>query len=560
MSKKNMEEKNLKETSVTEEAAAPEAEETAAKESKAEKKPKKQYTPEEEAKRALNKVKRRKKMKYGALSTVITLVIVAIIIVANVICNVLDKRYNWNIDLTSSGLYQIDEQTIGYLNKLNTDIEMVVLAEESNYQENSKLKIVQETLNRFQAESNGHISVKYVNMTKNPELVKPYQDKYDGEFEEGDVVVTAGELLRVVPFDNLISRTQSIDYTTYQYVYNYTFIGEQSLLSAVAGVTDLNPVTVALINTTGGSSLYSQYDTYNFMAVQDLLEKNNYTVKAMDIANDEFPEGTMMAVLCAPANDLSEAQIKKLTDFLYNDGKYGRKLIYFASLYQQQETKNLDEFLEVWGIEVGRSYLQEGDEKTAQYVLMAVGQANGIPTATLTDSEINASAVDTKLPVIAPLGRPIKQLFESNAGRTTEALLTTAKTTFVVPFDADETFSKDDAETGSFPVAVHAAQYFRIGDDQQEVSSTVTAFGSAFMLDPMIVQSKSYNNSGYFVSVVNALSGKESLITIAEKSLNSTQITITDAQAKAIRNVVIIFLPLAVAIIGVVVYLRRRNR
>ena len=120
-------------------------------------KSKQNLTPAEERERALNRVKRMKKLKYGTLATVITVVFVAIVVVVNVICGVLDNRYNWDIDLTSSGLYEIDEKTAEYLNQLNSDVELVVLANESDFQGNNMLKVISETLDRFKAEANGHI-------------------------------------------------------------------------------------------------------------------------------------------------------------------------------------------------------------------------------------------------------------------------------------------------------------------------------------------------------------------------------------------------------------------
>ena len=50
------------------------------------------------------------------------------------------------------------------------------------------------------------------------------------------------------------------------------------------------------------------------------------------------------------------------------------------------------------------------------------------------------------------------------------------------------------------------------------------------------------------------------MITVASKSLDPTKITITEAQAKTIRNVIVFVIPAAVALIGILVYVRRRNR
>lgn len=533
--------------------------ENPAEDAKADKKQKRMRTPEEEKERALNKVKRRKKFKYGALAAIITVVVIAVIVLINIICGVLDDRFNWNIDLTSSGLYEISDETVGYLNQLNSDIDMVVMAEEKYFLENTKLKVVAETLNRFKAESNGKIKVQYVDLTKNPDVVKKYTENYNGEFTQGDVVVASGDLQRVVPFNEIIRTNQSIDYTTYQYVYDYTFVGEKSLLSAIMGVTDLNPVSVAVIDKANGEQISYQYEAYSVQRINELLEKNNYQITELDIATDELsPAAYDMAVLCAPYNDLTEAQIDKLNKFLNNDGKYGKQLVYFASVYQT-ETPKLDDFLETWGLAVSDNIAYEGDASKAQYVNLALGMMQQIPIATVAaDEKYNTAAMGSKLPVIAPLCRPIERLYEMNSGRTTVPLLQSSDTAFLYPIGADaDSFDQASAKTGTFDLAVYGTQNFLI--DNVEVTSTVVAFGSMWMLDYYVASSSSYYNADYFVTLMNGLAGKENMITIAEKSLNDTTITVTDGQVSTVRTVVIFVLPLAVALLGAFIVIRRRN-
>lgn len=565
---KNKEEKNLTpqseetvETAAEEVAEAVESAEekveAAEKKDKKEKKPKRQRTPEAEKERALNKVKRRKKFKYGTLATIITVVVIAVVVMVNVVCGVLDDRFHWNIDLTSSGLYEISEESKTFLNQLNNDIDMVVMADEDYFLTNAKLKVVSETLDRFKAESNGHISVQYVNMTESPEIVKKYSDNYTGEFKQGDVVVAADSLQRVVEFSDLISTEQSIDYSTYQYVYNYTFKGENSLISAIMGVTDLNPKHVAVINKMNGQDIFYQYETYNYQSLLDLLNKNNYSVTEIDIASDPIDASYDAAILCSPVSDLTEAQIDKLNAYLYNDGEYSKQLIYFAGIYQK-ELPNLDGFLETWGIKIENAAIYESNDNAAQYVTTALSVLEKIPVAAVGDTTYTAGFDAVKLPFVAPLFRPVTQLFDNNSGRTTKAMLTTADTAFLFPLDATEDFDIKDAETGSYNLAVSATQNFTFENEQH--TSTLIAFGSSWMLDAYVSQSSSYSNAEYFVTVMNSLTGKENVVTVADKSLNPTEITMKQTSINAIRIVVIFIIPLLVAVIGIVVFIRRKNK
>lgn len=559
----------LKEYAEEEQAAAAASEE---KEADSKKKKKNNRTPEEEKERALKSVKRRKKLKYGTLSVVISVVFIAIVVAINLICGMLDERYNWNIDLTSEGLYQIEDQTVEFLHKLNDDVKITVLANEAFFFEDANLKVLAETLTRFKTESNGHITVEYIDANKNPEAISVYKQNYSGDLQSGDVVISKGDLVRVIAMSNggyrtngpttyLFQQETSIDYSTYQQTSSLSFVGEQSLVSAIMGVTDLNPVKIGMIDMTNGIQIYDERDSYCYQRIKELLDKNNYEVESVDIATAELSADYDVLMLCSPTNDLTEAQIQKITDFLNNDNKYGKNLLYFGSPFKSKSTQNLDAFLEVWGLKFGDAYISESDEMAAQVASIAIGTVGGIPVVKPNlEAELNVNYQSSTLPIIAPLCCPIERLYDQNSGRNTKALLSTAETCYLYPLDESaKDLDPAKAEKASFDVAVIADSTFTTGSDI--LKSQVTAFGSAWFIDYVVGASAgSYDNANYFINVMNTLTGKEAAMTIAEKSLDTAHITVSDSQSKAIRNVTVIIIPLAVAALGVIVYVRRKNR
>ncbi len=560
----------LKEYAEEEQAAATASDEK--KEADTKKKKKSNRTPEEEKERALNSVKRRKKLKYGILSVVISVVFIAIVVAVNLICGILDERYNWNIDLTSEGLYEIEDQTVEFLQKLNDDIKITVLANEAFFFEDANLKVLSETLSRFKTESNGHITVEYIDANKNPEAISVYKQNYTGDLQSGDVVIAKGDLVRVIAMSNggyrtngpttyLFEQQSSFDPATYQQTSSLSFVGEQSLVSAIMGVTDLNPVKIGMIDMTNGMQIYDERDSYCFARIKELLDKNNYEVESVDIALSELSADYDVLMLCSPTNDLTEAQVQKITDFLNNDNKYGKNLMYFGSPFKSKSTANLNAFLELWGLKIGDAYISESDEVAAQVASIAVGTVGGIPVVKPNmEAELNAKYQNSTLPIIAPLCCPIERMFDQNSGRNTKALLTTSETSFLYPLDETASeFDPESAEKASYDVAVIADSTFTAGSDI--LKSQVTAFGSAWFLDYVVAASAgSYDNANYFINLLNTLTGKEAAMTIAEKSLNTTQITVSDSQSKAIRNVTVLIIPFAVAALGIVVYVRRKNR
>ncbi len=148
--------------------------------------------------------------------------------------------------------------------------------------------------------------------------------------------------------------------------------------------------------------------------------------------SDELsPEDYDITVLPAPINDLTEDCITKLDDFLYNGGDLDRDLIYIADVLQYS-TPNIDDFLEVWGIEIGGSIVYESSNDKSQYVTTMKGQLSA-PIAVIGDETYSEGLSNTKLPIIAPLSRPVNLLFDANVDRTTSALLTNLRHSFPLP-------------------------------------------------------------------------------------------------------------------------------
>ena len=540
---------------------------------------KEQDAPKDAKPEQAKKPKNRKKLKYGALATGITAVFIAAVVLVNVVVSVVMDRYPLKVDLTSSKLYEISQDSIDYVKNLSKDVKILVLAEESYFTTNNYMKIVPETLDKYRQNSNGHISVEYYNMVNHPEITSEYKQYYSGEFQEGDVIVACGDRVKVLDFGDIIKTEQTPDYTTYTYKTSYTFVGEQSLTSAIMSVTDANPKKVAFVQTAGTNSIYADTNKYSVSALHDLLDKNGYDITDVDLLNDNILSADYdLVVLPAPYNDLTEAMVTKLSDFLYNEGGLNKDMFYIADV-KQGNTPNLDAFLAEWGVSVGDAIVYEGNSSQAQYVSTALGTLTA-PNVVMAESDYGAQLSNTSRPIVAPLARPIRLLFESNTDRQTLALLQTSETAFLYPLNTKQDTASDstDVPVTSQEAASTTATSFDIENAEKGVqnlmtittksnavnedvnSSQLMVMSSCSMLDYYVAQSASYNNAEYVVSAINVMVGKENGIVIANKALEQTNITITEGQLSGLRTLVIVVIPLIVVVIGLVVFVRRRNR
>lgn len=522
----------------------------------------------------------KKKLKYGALATTITIIFIAVIVVINLIAGILTDRKDLKIDLTEEGYYEVSQETIDYIKQIKTDVEIAVMAEESSLNTgNTYRKMVLETLDKYQQYSD-HIKVNFYNVTTNPDVITKYSANYNGEITEGSIVVAANDRVKVMSINDLFV-IQSDYYGSYSIT---GYKGEQELTSAVMSVTDANPQRVAFLSKYNGNAIYHSDNAYSVSALYTMMDDNGYQISEVDIMTDELsPEDYDMVVLPAPVNDLTQDSIKKLEDFLYNNGNLDKNMLYIADVYQYS-TPNIDDFLEVWGIEIGSGIVYESSSDRSQYVTTMRGQLSA-PLAVMADETYSEGLSNTKLPIVVPLSRPVNLLFDANVDRTTSALLTTTDTAFLYPLEmqtADEAAAKAEAaENGDEETEEETEEPTDFDPDtaeksQQNVmavasksntdSNNVThtnnlmVIGGITILDQVLTYSNTYNNAEYVINAVNKMCGKDNGIIIAEKNISVQAIDVTAAKVKAIRNVVVIIIPLLIAVAGIVVFLRRRNR
>ena len=89
----------------------------------------KETAKEPKKKKSFNK----KKLKYGSVATVITVVFIAVIVFINLIAGILTERKGLKLDLTPEKYYDISQQTIDYVSSIDKDVEIAVFDNESNY-------------------------------------------------------------------------------------------------------------------------------------------------------------------------------------------------------------------------------------------------------------------------------------------------------------------------------------------------------------------------------------------------------------------------------------------
>lgn len=539
-----MSEENKNLNTISEETASADSNavaETAGKteDTKAKKAKNKKSKPQKE-KGKFKKFMKSRKAKHGTVAMAITALVIVMVIVLNIIIGLLVNRFpDLELDLTSNNSFALQDDTIDYVSHLNNDVTVYILMEKDKFEGQGTYFVqAQKMLNKMASKSDGKIKIKYVDLTSNPSFTSNYPNvDWQSSSANNIVLVESGKQYKVLTLTDCFE----YDEQTYNYYGTYSFTGtkiEQAVVTAILNVTTDDKVVVDMIK--GNNE-------QDYSSLKSLLENNAYQVNEVSLATGDFDKDAKVAIMYAPSVDLDEKIVEKLSTWLSNDGKYGRSLIYVPTA-DMGEMPNLDDFLKEWGMSIDRGYVFETDET-------ALVNASSPYAFTVSYGDYYKDNLkNSKIPVVVSESHAVNITDENTA----HALLKTTNKAGVLPIDADKSWDYKDAITGNGENV--AAEGVMTNEDKK--SSRVVVFGSYIMFSDTIMKYNSFNNSAYFMNVINTIADKEDVgITIESKSIDNTELGITDVATQNTMLVVfVIVIPIAILVAGFVFWLRRRNR
>ncbi len=539
-----MSEENKNLNTISEETASADSNavaETAGKteDTKAKKAKNKKSKPQKE-KGKFKKFMKSRKAKHGTVAMAITALVIVMVIVLNIIIGLLVNRFpDLELDLTSNNSFALQDDTIDYVSHLNNDVTVYILMEKDKFEGQGTYFVqAQKMLNKMASKSDGKMKIKYVDLTSNPSFTSNYPNvDWQSSSANNIVLVESGKQYKVLTLTDCFE----YDEQTYNYYGTYSFTGtkiEQAVVTAILNVTTDDKVVVDMIK--GNNE-------QDYSSLKSLLENNAYQVNDVSLATGDFDKDAKVAIMYAPSVDLDEKIVEKLSTWLSNDGKYGRSLIYVPTA-DMGEMPNLDDFLKEWGMSIDRGYVFETDET-------ALVNANSPYAFTVSYGDYYKDNLkNSKIPVVVSESHAVDITDENTA----HALLKTTNKAGVLPIDADKSWDYKDAITGNGENV--AAEGVMTNEDKK--SSRVVVFGSYIMFSDTIMKYNSFNNSAYFMNVINTIADKEDVgITIESKSIDNTELGITDvATQNTMLIVFVIVIPIAILVAGFVFWLRRRNR
>lgn len=498
-----------------------------------------------------------RRARHGTLSAVITAVFLVAVVLLNIIAVLINDKYPLlSVDLTSNSAYSLSDTTKDILSSLDDDIAIIILASENNctapdvtidpYQLIPK---AHELILRYAGYSE-HISIDHVDLTRTPGILQEeFLAEYADELSDYSIIVLDQDngRVRVTSFYDMLPGLNTDYYTADEASGEVTSsFAEAKLTSAIRTVAVERETLPAAAYVT---DLAGDEQCAYFLSS---LQQNGYELLEMT-SNEEIPQEAEILVLPAPTKDISSWLSMKIDLWLYNDGKYGKTLISFTNP-AAPVLPELGALLEGWGLKVNPTTVYEGNN---DYVI-AGSALSSYFYAQFTDSPYNTDLSERGKDIAVMMPNDISLLFESQNGKATEAILTSSSAGYACT-DADE-FEKvnGDASLAGAKVIMASSTNYSNDINGNELRSDIIVAPST-LCQSEYFNSSSYCNFSLLMTICDERTGMgSSAVDIQAKYLTDIDFSIDDGSLGAVRVIFRIIVPLALLIMGVVVYIRRR--
>jgi len=459
------------------------------------------------------------------------LVVVLVLGIVGLLNYFLSKN-NYRMDFTAAKLHSLSDQSVTVLKNLKADIAFKCFFREGNFG-----RAAMENLLKIYAYHSGKIKYEFIDPDKNPGLVKRYDVTQDGT-----TVIEAGD------------KESRITTTT-----------EEDVTNALIKATRAAKKVIYFLEGHGEESVEEAGDN-GYATAKAELEKLGYEVKKQTLAlADRFPKDCALLVVPGPQKDLLANEFETIRTYL-KDG--GRVLF----MVDPETAVTLPAFLAEYGFKLENDIIVDTVSRLlgGDYFMPVVSEYE---THAITDKFGYATffpfARSVEIGETKPEGATLTALAKTSPNSWSERQLDQKEVKFTPDKDkqgpvnlaAVSSFKTKAAEPSPAPVEAKPGQA-AVEEPKPKPDAAEKEARLAVVGDSDFAKNRYYGVSGngnFFLNIANWLTEEADLIAIQPKTQTPRTIQLTPSQGRLLFLVSVIILPLAVLLLGVSVWVRRRS-
>lgn len=464
---------------------------------------------------SLKKGFKRRSFIYSSNMLLVVVLVLAILVLVNTFL----ARHHYRVDFTASKLHSLSDQSVKVVKALKNDIIIKAFFREGNYGRGSI-----ENLMKIYAYQSPKLKVEFIDPDKNPGLVKRYEVTQDGTtiLESGDK-------------DSRI-----------------TSATEEDITNAIIKISREKKKTIYFLEGHGEETIAESGDN-GYSTVKGELEKMGYEVKKLALAlSANFPADCDLLVVPGPKKALLPNEVDTIKGHI---GRGGR--VFF--MLDPETDPGLAPLLADYGLKIENDLIVDT-------VSRLLGGDYFMPV--VSEYEYHDITKSFRYATFFPFARSIEEADKKPDGATVTVIARTSPNSWSErQLDQKEVkFDKDKDKQGPISLAVVETLKAK-GTETKDVPPAEKPAGEkearlAVFGDSDFAANRYYGLSGngnFFLNTVNWLTEEADLISIQPRTSSPRTIQLSPSQGRLLFFVSVILLPLAVLVLGIFVWLRRRS-
>jgi gliding motility-associatede transport system auxiliary component len=487
----------------------------------------------------------RKSFLYSGNLIVIIVLVLAILVLLNYFLS----RHNHRFDFTEAKLHSLSDQSIQVLKNLNKDVQIKGFFREGNYGRAQ----MEDLLKNFSYYSK-KIKSEFIDPDKNPGLVKAYEITQDGT----TILEVGGQQNRI------------------------TTSTEEDLINALINATRESKKVIYFLEGHGEHSI-EQTEDIGFSFAKDELQKLGYEAKKLTLALSEtFPKDCALLVIPGPQKDLLPDELETIKAYIDKGGR-----VFF--MVDPEVANGLIPYLSHFGVKIE-------NDVVVDRVSRLFGGDYFMPV--ITEYETHEITRNFRYATFFPYARSVEPADQKPDGVTISILGKTSPNSWSErELDKKEvTFDKDKDKQGPISLAVVATIQAKPEEKKAETEGAagektapekpegeaksdqnkseeksteatpspepkkegrIAVFGDSDFASNRYISLS--GNANFFLNVANWLTEESDLISIQPRTSSPRMVQFTPSQGRLIFLVSVVILPLAILVLGILVWRRRRS-
>jgi hypothetical protein len=274
----------------------------------------------------------------GVLALVIGILILVAVVPINIIFNYFDK----SIDTTPSKMYSLTDITKNILEE-NSDktIEIYFMCDLDDIRDYTEDLPLYQTLSQIKEYDNIEFYDFYPD--EQPDVVESLNPDDLLEISTGDIIVKCGDTIKKIDLSKIFPYNSTTEL--------YDYAGEELLAGALTIVTGGSLPTIYFMTGHGEPSIEGDYSTFS-----DILRTDNYDVKELDLTSTpEIPDDAAIVVLAGPESDITDDEKDILLDFAEDGGS----MAFFIPPLDSDRLTNIEEVLAAFELGIDYNIVKE---------------------------------------------------------------------------------------------------------------------------------------------------------------------------------------------------------